>query len=509
MNRILVSLMICIFAASAQAAVRPASVFTDNMVLQREIRVPVWGTAEPGEKVTVKFAGQQIEAVADAAGNWRANLAQLKTSAEPAELVISGADSSVKLTNVLVGEVWLCSGQSNMDYTMRMLSQPEKEIQAAADYPLLRLFKVKNQSNPEHPEVSVEGAWKASTPETAGDFSGTATYFGRALCRDIGVPVGLIHCAWGGTTAEAWTSRDVLDRLPFMPDRLRAADVARKTYVPDKAQADFEKKLAEWQRKKDAGENAGSKPVLFNPFTDPMQPAALYNGMIAPLMPFAMRGIIWYQGEFNVRRSNEYRPLISAMVRDWREKWGQGDFPFLYVQLAGFMKVQTDPVEDPSSVFPWPYLREAQTRTLDLTNTAMAVITDVGDALNIHPKDKKTVGERLALAARAKAYGENIVYSGPLFQSLEVKDGKAVVRFSHIGGGLTAKGGKLTGFAISGADRKWHWADAQIEGDTVVVSSSEVSVPVSVRYNWANNPIGNLFNKEGLPASMFRADVRP
>ncbi|NOU36327.1 MAG: sialate O-acetylesterase [Kiritimatiellaceae bacterium] len=488
----------------ALAGVNPASVFTDNMVLQREMKVPVWGTAAPGEKVAVKFASQSVEAVADTAGNWRVDLAPLNTSAQPAELVITGANSSIKCTNVLVGEVWLCSGQSNMDHTMRMLKQTEEELQAATNYPLLRLFKVEHKTNPEHPEASVKGTWTASTAETAGEFSGTGTYFGRALCRELGVPVGLIHCAWGGTPAESWTSWKKLEQLPFMEDNLRDSLKRLKNYTPESAQADFDKKLAEWQQKTAAGEKVGQKPKLWNPNIDPWYPASLYNGMIAPLIPAAMRGVIWYQGESNAGRHEQYRELFSAMIQNWRDVWGQGDFPFLYVQLANFMKVQTGPVEGPSSK--WPYLREAQTKTLSLTNTAMVVITDVGDANDIHPRDKKTVGERLALAARVKAYGEKIVYSGPLCQGLEIKGDKAIVRLDHVGSGLAAKGDKLTGFAIAGEDRQWHWADAQIAADTVVVSSPEVKVPAAVRYNWANNPIGNFFNKEGLPASPFRTD---
>ncbi len=490
-------------AGSVSGAVRPAAVFTDNMVLQREMKVPVWGTAAPGEKVTVQFAGQTVGVAADDSGKWRAELAPLKTSADPAELLISGADSSVRLTNVLVGEVWLCSGQSNMDHTMWMLHQPDEEIQAATNYPLLRLFKVKNKTNPEHPDTAVAGAWEASTCETAGGFSGVGTYFGRALCRDLGVPVGLIHCAWGGTPAQSWISRDALEKLPFFSDALRNADNARKNYTPEAAQADFEKKLAEWQRKTDAGEAAGYKPALWNPHTSPWQPASLYNGMVAPLIPFAMRGVIWYQGEANAGWYQVYRELFSALIRDWRQAWGQGDFPFLFVQLANFKAQQTDPVQADSD---WAFLREAQSETLDVPNTAMAVITDIGDEKDIHPRDKKTVGERLALAARAKAYGEDIVYSGPVFQTLEIRDGKAIVRFGHIGGGLVAKGDLPTGFAIAGEDRQWHWAAAQIEGDTVILSSPEVPAPVAVRYNWANNPVGNLYNREGLPASLFRTD---
>lgn len=491
------------FAAAAAAAVRPAPVFTDDMVLQRDIPVPVRGTAAPGETVTVRFAGQAVTAVADAAGNWRADLAPLTVSAAPAELIISGADSSVTLTNVLVGDVWLCSGQSNMAFTMRMLKLPDEEIQAATNYPLLRLFTVAAKTNPRQPETDVKGAWAVSSEKFAGGFSGTAAYFGRALCRDLGVPVGLICSAVSGTPAEAWTSREALEQLPFMPDRLKRADQARATYDPAAAQADFKKKMAEWRRKIDAGEPAGQQPRLWNPQTGTGEPATLYNGMIAPLIPFAIRGVIWYQGESNAGRHAQYRDLFSAMITDWRRRWGQGDVPFLFVQLASFHALQDEPVETHDS---WPYLREAQQQTLALPNTAMAVTTDVGDATDIHPRDKKTVGERLALAARAVAYGENIVSSGPLFRSWKINDGEAVIHFDHTGGGLTVNGNELKGFAVQGKDGNWHWADARIDGDTVIVRSPDVPEPAAVRYNWADNPVGNLFNREGMPTSLFRTD---
>ncbi len=505
MKRIIFSVLLVLggvgFAAFAD--LRPASIFTDNMVLQREMKVPVWGVAGKDEKVTVEFAGQTVTARADRSGNWRVDLAPLETSAMPGTLVISGRGSSVTLTNVLVGEVWLCSGQSNMDFTMWMLKQPEEEIQAATNYPFLRLFRVKNQASPQEQKMQVEGSWTTSCYETAGAFSGVATYFGRALCRDLGVPVGLIHSAVSGTPAESWTSRGTLEQLPFMEERLSSADNSRKNYSPEKAAVEFERALAEWQKKTDAGEEAGRRPRLWNPFTSQWQPASLYNGMIAPLIPCAIRGAIWYQGESNAKRHAQYHELFSAMIRGWRTEWNQGDFPFLFVQLANFMTVQTNAVETADL---WPHIREAQLQTLTEPDTAMAVITDVGEADNIHPRDKKTVGERLALAARVKAYGEDLVFSGPLFQRLEIQGREAILRFDHVGGGLMFCDGQGAGFAIAGDDQVWHWADARIEGDRVVVYSPEVNKPVAVRYNWADNPIGSLCNKEGLPASLFRTD---
>jgi sialate O-acetylesterase len=502
--RSLCILLLAVLSHPVFAMVDVAGIFGDNMVFQREMTVPVWGNAAPGETVCVEFAGQSVEAVADDSGKWCAYLAPLKACAEPMDMLISGADSSVTLTNVLVGDVWLCSGQSNMDHTMRMLHQREEEILAATNYPRLRLFKVGYKTNPEQPEEDVQGEWRLSSAESAGDFSATATYFGRSLCRDPGVPVGLLHCAWGGTAAQLWTSRRALNRLPFMAETLERGDNALLRYDPVAAQADYEQRLGDWRKKVEAGEAAGRKPSLWNPYTSPWMPATLYNGMVAPLIPMAMRGVIWYQGEANAGWHQVYRDLFSALINDWRQAWGQGDFPFLFVQLANFTDVQSEPVQQSAS---WAYLREAQAQTLAVPNTAMAVITDAGDADNIHPEDKKTVGERLALAARAVAYGEEIVYSGPLFQGLEIRGSEAIIHFDHVGSGLMVKGDVLKGFAIKDEDGDWRWGNARIEGDTVVVSAEGIFKPVAVRYNWADNPVGNLYNKEGLPASLFRTDV--
>ena len=475
------------------------------MVLQRDRAVPVWGSAAPGEEVTVRFAGQSVSTVSDEKGFWKTELAPLTCSFEGRVLEISGSDSFVALTNVLVGEVWLCSGQSNMQYSMKKLGLPEEVIAAAADYPLIRLFQAGLQTSPEKPQAAVRGEWAAYTPESAGDFSATASYFGRALNRELGVPVGLIQSAVGGTMIESWISRAALERIRFMQDRLLESE-AMLARGERESQESYQQRMDEWRKARIAAKKARQrdpeKPNLFNP-QGPHNPSALYNGMIAPLVPYAIRGVIWYQGESNESRPEEYHELLSALIHDWRGRWGQGDFPFLFVQLANFKPVQTEPNEGVLAT--WACLREQQERTLNVANTAMAVITDAG-GFDIHPKDKKTVGERLALAARVKAYGENLVCSGPLFQSLEIKDGEAVVHFAQIGGGLTAKGRKLTGFAISGGDGKWHWADARISGNTVVLSAPNVPSPVAVRYNWANNPIGNLYNEEGLPASLFRTD---
>lgn len=503
MKMIITMITVGVLTAGAFAEVSLPNVFGSHMVLQREKTVPIWGQADPGEKVTVAFKDQMVQAVADDSGEWRVDLAPMDACAEGAVLTVQGTANTITFNDVLVGEVWLCSGQSNMEYTMRGLQQPEEAIRAAANYPHVRLFKVARQVSPEGPAEDVSAAWVRSSYDTALTFSGVATYFGRALSRELDVPIGLISSSVGGTPAEGWTSPESVERLPFLAQRLVDTKKMLAEYDPVKAQEEYEAKLAEWQRKKDAGEKVGWKPQPFSPFTSAWVLSTLYNGMIDPLQPYAIRGVIWYQGEANESRAMQYHELFSEMITGWREAWGQGDFPFLFVQLANYRAEQQNPVERAQN---WPLVREAQQETLALPNTGMAVITDVGDAVDIHPKDKKTVGERLALAARVIAYGEDIVYSGPLFQSLEIQDGKAVIRFDHVAGGLMVKGDQLKGFAIKGESGGWQWGNAQIVGDTVVVSSPDVPEPVAVRYNWADNPVGNLYNKEGLPASLFRTD---
>jgi sialate O-acetylesterase len=503
MRRLLLLIMCFAAVLTALADVQPNAMFTDHMVLQRDVKVPVWGTAEPGEAITVSFKGQVKETVAGDDGTWQVKLDALEADSEPSELIIRG-ENEVCLTDVLVGEVWFCSGQSNMAFALATAKNADQDIAAATNFPTIRLYKVERKTNPKNFETSAGSEWERYNERSCKQFSAVASYFGRSINSHLKIPVGLIQSAWGGTPAQSWTRREALERLPFMKDALERSDKAQADYTPEGAQQAFDKQMAEWQAKKDAGQTPGRKPRLWNPWTSPWEMSSLYNGMVAPVVPYAIRGVIWYQGEANAGWHQVYHELFSAMITDWRGQWGQGDFPFLFVQLANFMKVQENPVDPDTST--WPFLRESQEDTLALPNTGMAVITDVGEANDIHPKDKKTVGERLALAARAKAYGEDLVYSGPLFQTLEIKDSKAVVHFDHVGGGLVARGTVPEGFAISGADGVWHWADAYIVGDTVELSSPEVVDPIAVRYNWANNPIGNLYNKEGLPASLFRSD---
>jgi sialate O-acetylesterase len=459
---IIASLLLAVgMAWPAAAEVKPHALFSDHMVLQQGIKVPVWGTASDGEEVTVKLGGQTKTATAKD-GKWQVTLEPLKPG-QPQTLSISG-QNRVEIKDVLVGEVWIASGQSNMQWSVAQSADAQATI-AAADYPQIRLFTVPRQAAAE-PQSDVNAKWAVCSPETIPGFSAVAYFFGKALQKQLNVPIGLISTNVGGTPAEAWTSRQGL--------------------LSQESLQGFVGSPADPKNKNGA--------------------TGLYNAMIHPLVPYAIRGAIWYQGESNAPRAYQYRTLFPAMIADWRRVWGQGDFPFLFVQLAPFKAIVDQPAESD-----WAELREAQLYTAQtVPNTAMAVITDVGAEKDIHPKQKEPVGQRLALAARALAYGEkDLVYSGPEFAKAEAKDGKMLLSFKHVGSGLVAKNGELRGFAIAGQDRKFVNADAKIEGNKVVVSSPDVKQPVAVRYSWANFPLGNLWNKEGLPATPFRTDEFP
>ncbi|MCE9613624.1 MAG: sialate O-acetylesterase [Lentisphaerae bacterium] len=497
----LVALIGLLLSPAARAELTAASPFTDNMVLQRDLACPVWGKADAGQKVEVKFGQQAKSATADADGKWMLKLDPLPASHQPAEMTITAGDKTLTLKNILVGDVWICSGQSNMAFGLGS-STGGKEAAEKANIPGIRLLMVPKRASPE-PVDSITIKWSACTPETAVRFSAVGFYFGRDLHEKLKVPIGLIHTNYGGTPAQAWTSKSALAAVPELAYYIAAAE---------KMVADF--KLADLQKQVTEAKAAG-KPV---PTTQPRKPnlthlpGGLYNAMIHPLVPFGIRGAIWYQGEANagnVQKAIEYRTLLPAMIKDWRTNWGQGDFPFLFVQLANFREPPKS-VPQAAGEQPWAMLREAQTRTLSLPNTAMAVIIDVGEAKDIHPRDKLTVGQRLALGARAVAYGEKLIHSGPTFDAMKVDANKAVLSFKNIGGGLVARGsahGNLSGFTIAGADGKFVTAAAKIEGDTVVVTGEGIATPAAVRYNWANNPDGNLYNKEDLPAVPFRTDL--
>jgi len=613
------------------AAVTLPKVFTSNMVLQRDKPIKIWGWAGKGEKVTVQFNGKKVIVSADKNGDWAATLPAMQTGG-PFELQVNGKNNIV-LSNILIGDVYICSGQSNMEFALKQANNAAQEI-AASSYPTIRLFTVKKaMSFAEQKDVQAE-QWEECGPSSSGDFSAVAYFFARKLIKDIHIPIGLIHSSWGGTNIETWTSWDIMsktadyskiDLVKMEADRaatakrqqafqeslkndrgdaekwydpsanisgwkniklpqaweqteignadgivwfkkefeLPASLVGKKatlnlgpiddndvTYIngkqvgaingwntdrvyeidpaalavgknsiivkvtdnggggglygkPDQLylQSGNEKiNLAgDWQYKASALNTsfglADSGPNSF--------PSQLYNAMIAPLIQFPIAGAIWYQGEANAGEAYKYRTLFPGMINNWRNKWGY-NFPFLWVQLANFMKADSLPVQSE-----WAELREAQNMTLQVPQTGQAVIIDIGEALDIHPKNKQDVGYRLALSAEKLVYGKDIVYSGPVYQSMKTETNKIILQFSNTGSGLVAKDkyGYLKGFAIAGSDQHFVWANATIDGDKVVVWSSAVPAPVAVRYAWANNPDdANLYNKEGLPASPFRTD---
>ena len=639
-----------------------ADVFSDNLVLQRDMQVPVWGWASPGSKVELRFSDQTKSSIAGTDGRWELRLDALQASSVPRSLLVDSSidKQQIIIRNVLVGEVWLCSGQSNMLYNVNSSKNGADESRDA-NYPLIRLLAVPRQTS-ELPQARLGAAWQVCSPATVSSFSAVGYFFGRELFQRLQVPVGLINSSWGGSVADAWTSRNGLMSIPELREDiwerhekdllnlepLRAAYADRLRDLEERTRdtgnigwgkgwADLHGTDAEWKatdipwcglqsaeglffsgvlwfRKElnlpsawagqelrlSLGSCDRSCSIYFNnvpvdglalaeqldaqsfsceyaipaslprpgsnviavrihmgmyaealtgpatsmrltcparPDLPPLQlagawhyaveqnygikddilpptpdiphhvPSHIFNAMIAPIVPFAIRGTIWYQGEANCERARQYRTLFPMLIQDWRRHWCQGDFPFLFVQLPGFnyKPVQKDPSESS-----WAELREAQAFALNQPNTGMVVAIDIGEAQNIHPANKQDVGLRLVLPALAKLHGfENLVYSGPIYKSMKIEKKQIRIFFNHVGSGLAVHGKKLEGFSIAGKDRKFAWADARLEGDTVVVSSPQVPRPAAVRYAWADNPLCNLFNSSDLPASPFRTDKWP
>ena len=476
----ILSCAILLFSASVFASITLPRVLGSNMVLQRDQPVPVWGWAAPGEKISVAFAGQKKSAQADAAGRWEVRLGKLTASATPATMTIAGSES-ITLTNILVGEVWLCSGQSNMEKPIgqqpgqKPVPNFQQELATGDNYPDIRLFKADRViASEQKPDVKGEWAVCSSNALEATKFSAAAFFFARAIHKELNVPIGLVESAWGGTRVEPWTPPVGFEAVPAVAELSKFSPGTNKL--------------------------------------DNKMPSVLYNAMIAPLKPFAMRGALWYQGESNCMDSNDgasYADKFEALIKGWRKVWAQGDFAFYYVQLAPYNYFSNRDQPRVNSPEELPKIWEAQSRCLRLPNTGMAVITDtVDNTKDIHPTNKQEVGRRLALLALNKTYGKkDVVCTGPIFKAMKVKDGKAVLTFDGIGGGLQVKDGQeLNSFTVAGADGKYVSAEAQIEGDTVVVSSSEVSEPKAVRFGWHELAQPNFFNEAGLPASPFRTD---
>lgn len=502
---------IILAASSGSAAIALPAMFTDHMVLQRDMPIPVWGWGDPGEHVQVMFAGQTKKGETDPDGRWQVTLDPLPANANPQTMVIKGSNE-VEITDVLVGEVWVCSGQSNMQWSVNQTWNADLTIRSAK-HPLIRLI-TNNNAGVQVPLEDFEGAWEVCTPETVPQFSAVGYHFGVQLQQILEVPVGLIDNAWGGSSAEAWVERDRLeaDREHFGPLMERWLSDESKPELRDPYEA-YEDALLQWQQDAVAAKKAG-EPVPNQPprpnskMVTQHRPENLFNGRVEPILPYAIRGVIWYQGESNASRAYQYRALFPLMIRNWRDTWQQGEFPFYWVQLADFRPEVQAPGESD-----WAELREAQTMTLDaLDHTGQAVIIDIGEASDIHPRNKEEVGRRLARLALAQDYGIDIAHQSPRYDSLTVEGGKAIVSFRHCGGGLRTVDAKdVEGFAIAGVDQQWHSAQAQILDDKqrIAVWSDAVTEPVAVRYAWADNPVCNVFSQEGLPLTPFRTDDWP
>jgi len=499
-------------AFTAMADVKPMQLFTDNMVIQRETKAPVWGWADAGEKVVVSGSwGESVGTTASADGKWMVKL-QTPEAGGPYTITLKG-NNTITLKNVLSGDVWLCSGQSNMAMQVAICINPEEESKNA-NYPNIRHFTVKRKAT-RTPADNCEGNWLVCSPDTVKGFSATAYYTGRELHKNLNIPIGLLTSAWGGTCVEAWIKLSEQADDPFAQKRKEGLNNQAKTYNPEKEKERFAKQMAEWKAKvkkaRAAKKGAPRRPRLqIDPHKNQNYPSNLYNGMINPLLGFAVKGAIWYQGEANsqtTEAAEHYRVQLDRMIRTWRTAWGM-DFPFYPVQLPNFKAAQTEVVEHKHT---WPVIRESFTYVAQNTpNCATATMIDIGEARDIHPKNKQGVGFRMASTILNKTYGKETPTT-PFVKSSKIEGDSVVISFEYTGSGLMAKNGELKTFAIAGADKNFVEAEAKIEKrgnkDVVVVRSDKVKEPASVRYAWANNPEEcNLFSKEGFPASPFRTD---
>jgi sialate O-acetylesterase len=503
---VLVAVLLLSLGDLTAGELKLAAVFSDHMVLQRDKSVPVWGWADPGEHLTVEFGGQKQSAVADTDGKWQAKLDAMEASTESRSLTVRSEklDRKAEISDVLVGEVWLGSGQSNMAMTVNRAKDFETE-QVAAKFPLIRMFKEESTASATA-QADSKGKWTVCSPDTVAGYSATLYFFGRALHRELNVPVGLINSSVGGTPIESWIAEDAQAKVPELKSLVEAQAKAAAAIDEATLKANYEKQLARWKVQAEKAKKDGTKAPR-RP-TDPLESirrrgnsGGLFNGKIAPLIPYAIRGVVWYQGEANSApgKGPYYQYQLPLLVNDWRARWGE-ELPFAWVQLPNFGREGED----------WSLVREAMLKTLSLPKTGMAITVDIGETKDIHPKNKQDVGGRLALWALGEVYGKTVpATSGPLPSGHEVNGDSLIVTCLHADSGLVAKGGELKGFVIAGEDRQWKLAQARIVGKTVVVSSSEVSKPVAVRYAWSADPDCNLFNGAGLPASPFRTDEWP
>ena len=477
-------LLLPTISASGQSQkLKLAGIFGNQMVIQRDSDAPIWGHAKPGVEVTVSpsWTEEVTETISDDKGRWKTTL-QTPPAGGPFTISVTAGKEQVQLKNVLSGEVWICSGQSNMQWKLKGfgLNQFKEDVEKAK-FPKIRFCNVPQVLALTEQE-DLKSGWSTCTPQTALNFSCVAYFFGSRIHQELDVPIGLISTNWGGSSAEAWVSSETLKKdFPDFRKRLNGySDIIAKSGA----------KYTRQSKPKGLGQTA---------------PSVLYNSMLKPIIPLKVAGVIWYQGESNVEKPEQYRKLFPALIEDWRNHWGDQNLPFYFVQIAPFK------YRDRKGIKPAAYLREAQMMALSVPNTGMAVTMDVGDESNIHPKDKKPVGERLALLALSRTYGKSdIVDSGPLYKDFKIQDDKIRLEFASVGGGLTSRDEKpLIDFTIAGADKKFVPATATIDGDTIIVHSEKVAQPMSVRFGWGNADKPNLMNTEGLPASSFRTDDWP
>ena len=506
MKSLLTTFVLLFCCATTFGDVRLPDVISSSMVLQQKQKIPIWGTADPGETVVVTLGKQKRTAIADARGKWRVDLAPMNSTYTRFAMTIAGKNT-IELNDILVGEVWLVAGQSNMQRLLRETANGDA-VQAAANHPNIRLFNVSREVAFKKKSGKL-AEWTACTPESVGEFSAAGYYFGVELERELNVPIGLINSSYGGSQAEAWTPVEYLINNPDLKatvERTKIWDEERP-----RVRVEYDAAIRKWRENSNmqiaAGARPSPSPAVPDALRDYRIAASIYDGMIAPLIPFAIKGAMWYQGESNEARAEQYNILLPVMIRSWRERWDQGDFPFGIIQLPNYRAVKPEPEEAP-----WSFIREAQRRTASTTkNTGLIVTIDIGEANDIHPKNKLDVGKRMSLWALKSVYGRKIV-DAPVLKTVEKKGPKIILTFAKVGAGLKIKdGNKLDEFAIAGGDKKWIWADAKIIGkDTVEVSSPAVTDPRAVRYAFNSNPRHpNLSNDSGLPTSPFRTDDWP
>lgn len=480
-------------AKPSLADVKLPNIFSDHMVLQQQQENKIWGTDNAGQKISITIGEASVQTTADEKGTWSTKLPSMPATSTALKLTVQGS-STVEIQDVLVGEVWICSGQSNMQWSVNQSTDPDLE-RLSSNYPNIRMINFPQIGRQEAIWTHDDRKWNVSSPQTVGGFSAVGYFFARQVHQTTGVPIGMINNAWGGSAAEAWVNRDVLKASPKFEGLMkRWTDME----VSHAALAAISEKTPEQQKQFDS-----LNGLMFGN----ARPGNIYNGVLKSHLGYGIKGAIWYQGESNAGRAYQYRELFPQMIQNWRQEWGQGDFPFYWVQLADFEAEKAEPGDSP-----WAELREAQTMTMDtVANSGQAVIVDIGEGKDIHPKNKLDVGKRLARWALAKQYNVAIDHQSPRYDSSEVSDGSMFLKFKFAESGWRPFDVNVPrGFTIAGEDKKFYNATAAILPDgRIQVSAPEVKNPVSVRYAWAQNPICNMFAKNGLPLTPFRTDDWP